>query len=172
MELLYKIIILIEDKRFYRHHGIDLFAILRAFFINLRHLSYRQGGSTITQQLARNIYLSSEKTVWRKLKEVFIAVWLEFNLTKAQILKTYVENVYMGHHQGKPIIGMENASLCFWGLKLEETNYVQKIILVAMLKGPNKYALGSQELRDRTACVWDKVNESRILRFDKHGYLL
>ncbi|HAA82823.1 MAG TPA: penicillin-binding protein, partial [Thermotoga naphthophila] len=85
-----------EDEEFYKHPGFDLMGFLRALIIDIKTLSFSQGGSTITQQLARTLYLSMDKSIVRKLKEIFISFWLERTRTKDEILEMYINSVYMG----------------------------------------------------------------------------
>src|SRR5262245_64851940 len=88
------VFIAIEDRRFYDHHGVDPFGIGRAFVANVLHRAVAQGGSTITQQLAKNLFLTQERTINRKLQEVLLALWLERKFSKTQILELYVNRVY------------------------------------------------------------------------------
>ncbi|MCC2098892.1 MAG: transglycosylase domain-containing protein, partial [Hyphomicrobiales bacterium] len=85
-----------EDRRFWSHYGIDPVGTLRALSANARASGVVQGGSTLTQQLAKNLFLSNERTIDRKVKEAFLAVWLEFRLSKREILKLYLDRAYMG----------------------------------------------------------------------------
>ena len=85
-----------EDRRFYEHFGIDIAGTFRALLTNAQAGGVRQGGSSITQQLAKNLFLSNERTIERKVKEAFLAVWLESRLTKNEILKLYLDRAYMG----------------------------------------------------------------------------
>ena len=91
-----KAFVAIEDRRFYRHHGIDPTGLTRAMLANLFHRSMSQGGSTITQQLAKNLFLSRNRKMMRKLQEVVLALWLEHKFTKAEILELYLNRVYFG----------------------------------------------------------------------------
>ncbi len=91
-----KAFIAIEDRRFYSHHGVDPFGIMRALHADVVRRGASQGGSTITQQLAKNLFLTQERTVSRKLQEVVLALWLEHKFTKAQILELYLNRVYFG----------------------------------------------------------------------------
>jgi penicillin-binding protein 1A len=86
----------IEDRRFYAHHGIDPWGILRAAAADVLHRGAAQGGSTITQQLAKNLFLTQERTVTRKLQEALLALWLEHKFSKQQILELYLNRVYFG----------------------------------------------------------------------------
>ncbi len=85
-----------EDRRFFDHYGIDLMGLSRALSQNMRANGVVQGGSTITQQLAKNLFLSNERTIERKVKEAFLALWLESNLSKKEILQLYLDRAYMG----------------------------------------------------------------------------
>src|SRR5690606_21790310 len=91
-----KAVLATEDRRFFDHWGIDLIGLVRAMSENVRANSVVQGGSSITQQLAKNLFLSTERTVERKIKEAFLAVWLEMNLSKKEILQLYLDRAYMG----------------------------------------------------------------------------
>src|SRR3546814_14292710 len=89
-------VIAVEDRRFYEHGGIDYRGLLRAVYVNLREGRIAQGGSTLTQQLAKNLFLSSDRTLKRKIQEVMLAFWLEHRFTKDQILTIYLNRVYLG----------------------------------------------------------------------------
>ena len=91
-----KAFVAIEDRRFYEHYGVDPLGIVRAFVANVLHRGVAQGGSTITQQLAKNLFLTQERTITRKLQEVLLALWLERKFTKTQILELYLNRVYFG----------------------------------------------------------------------------
>ena len=91
-----KAFIAIEDRRFYNHYGVDPYGIGRAFVANVLHRSVAQGGSTITQQLAKNLFLTQERTINRKLQEALLALWLERKFSKTQILEMYLNRVYFG----------------------------------------------------------------------------
>ena len=93
---LIKAVLATEDRRFYEHFGIDVIGTLRALMANARAGGVVQGGSSITQQLAKNLFLSNERSIERKIKEAFLALWLESHLTKNEILKLYLDRAYMG----------------------------------------------------------------------------
>lgn len=131
-------LIAIEDKRFYSHHGIDPKAILRAVF-SLASGSRVQGGSTITQQLIKNFYLSSERTLQRKLKEMVMAILLEAHYSKEEILETYINEVYFGQDKNRAIHGFGLASQFFFSQSIEQLEAQQSALLVGMLKGPAYY---------------------------------
>src|SRR5208283_2003311 len=91
-----KAVLATEDRRFFTHFGIDVVGTLRALTVNASVGGVRQGGSSITQQLAKNLFLSNERSISRKIKEAYLALWLEHHLTKRDILQLYLDRVYMG----------------------------------------------------------------------------
>ena len=131
-----KAFIAIEDRRFYSHWGIDPRGILRAFWQNLRHGGVRQGGSTITQQLAKGAFLNADRTAARKVREVLIAFWLEAWLTKNQILERYLSSVYFGDN----VYGLRAAARHYFSRAPEKLTVPQAAMLAAMLKAPSKLA--------------------------------
>ncbi|WP_240697384.1 transglycosylase domain-containing protein [Sporolactobacillus sp. THM19-2] len=128
--------IVTEDIRFYDHSGIDLRGISRAIVSNLLSGEKREGGSTITQQLARNAYLSNEKSWMRKAKEAAIAISLERRYSKKQILEMYLNQLYFGHG----IYGIQTASRFFFNKSADELNETEAALLAALPKGPNGYS--------------------------------
>lgn len=124
-----------EDRRFYDHFGIDLFGIARAMVVNVRAGGIVQGGSTITQQAAKNLFLTPERTLRRKLQEVVLALWLEAKFTKDQIFTIYLNRVYFG--QG--VYGIEAAARYYFGVPAQTLSVYHSAMLAGMLKGPNKY---------------------------------
>lgn len=124
-----------EDRRFYDHFGIDLISIGRAVFVNLWAGSIRQGGSTITQQAAKNLFLSPERTFKRKAQETILALWLEAKFTKDQIFTIYLNRVYFG----SGVYGVNGAAKHYFGVAATDLNTLQSAMLAGMLKGPNKY---------------------------------
>ncbi len=122
-----------EDDRFFSHHGIDLFGVARAVVANLRSLDTRQGASTITMQVARNYFLSREKTYTRKIKEALLAFRLERELTKAQILELYLNKIFLGHRA----YGFQAASYFYYDKPLDELNLAQFAMLAGLPKAPS-----------------------------------
>ena len=125
-----------EDRRFYTHFGIDVFGTFRALFENLRSDSVVQGGSSITQQLAKNLFLSNERTIDRKIKEAFLAMWLESNLSKHDILQLYLDRAYMGGGN----FGVAAASEFYFGKKVTDINLAEAAMLAGLYKAPARYA--------------------------------
>ncbi len=128
--------IAIEDRRFYRHVGIDPWGILRAAIRNTAAGGVRQGGSTITQQLAKLSFLSSDQTAGRKLRELFIALWLETWLSKEKILSRYLSNAYFGDN----VYGLRAASLHYFSKQPEKLSVAEAAMLAGLLKAPSRLA--------------------------------
>jgi penicillin-binding protein 1A len=126
----------IEDRRFYSHWGIDPRGIARAAWANVGSGGVRQGGSTITQQLAKNAFLDSDRTAARKIREVMIAFWLEAWLTKDEILSRYLSNVYFGDN----VYGLRAASKHYFGRAPEKMNIGQAAMLAGLVKAPSRLA--------------------------------
>ena len=127
--------IALEDKRFYSHHGIDYIRILGATLANIKSGTRAQGGSTITQQIVKNAFLTREKSFSRKLKEARLAVSLERRMSKDEILKTYLNMLYFGSGE----YGVKNAARRFFGCEVGELTVAQSAMLAGIVKSPTKY---------------------------------
>ncbi len=125
----------IEDRRFYSHWGVDPRGILRAAWHNLGSGGVREGGSTITQQLAKNAFLDSDRTAGRKIREAMIAFWLEAWLTKDEILSRYLSNVYFGDN----VYGITAASKHYFGRTPDKLNIGQAAMLAGLVKAPRAW---------------------------------
>jgi penicillin-binding protein 1B len=135
-------VLVTEDRRFFSHRGIDFRAVIRAIVIDLRHGKVRQGGSTITQQLARTLFLGSERTWGRKLRESFIALILETSYPKDRILEAYLNSVYMGTDGGIPVFGLGAAARHFLDKDLADVRLDEAALLAAAISGPNRIFSG------------------------------
>jgi penicillin-binding protein 1A len=135
-DYLIKSVLATEDRRFFDHFGIDIFGLMRAMSENARAGGVVQGGSTLTQQLAKNLFLSNERSIERKIKEAFLALWLEANLTKKQILATYLDRAYMGGGT----FGVAAAARFYFGKDVREVNLAEAAMLAGLFKAPAKYA--------------------------------
>ncbi len=133
-------IIATEDQAFYEHHGIQLWRIAGAFVANLRAGKVVQGGSTLTQQLVKNFYLTRERTLGRKLREVAMALLLERNHTKDEILEAYLNEVYMGQRGSIAIHGVGEAASHYFGKPPNELSLSEAALLAGLIKGPNAYS--------------------------------
>ena len=125
-----------EDRRFYEHFGIDVVGTLRALMSNAQGDRGTQGGSSITQQLAKNLFLSSERTLERKIVEAFLSLWLEWNYSKDQILKLYFDRAYMGGGN----YGVTAAAEFYFGKRVQDISLAEAAMLAGMFKAPGNYA--------------------------------
>ena len=137
--LLPQAIIGVEDKNFYTHYGVDFLSISRAVWINLKNRRITQGASTITQQLAKNFFLSREKTLRRKINELFMAMALELNYSKKDILEAYINEVYLGQDGNRAVHGFGLASVFYFGKSVRDLRAHEVALLVGLLKGPSYY---------------------------------
>jgi penicillin-binding protein 1A len=131
-----KAFLAIEDRRFYEHYGVDPFGIARAALANVLHRSVAQGGSTITQQLAKNLFLTQERTITRKLQEALLALWLERKFSKTQILEMYLNRVYFG----AGAYGIEQASQRYFGKSVRHITLAEAALLAGLVKSPSRLA--------------------------------
>lgn len=125
-----------EDRRFYYHFGLDPIGLFRAIVVNITQKGVVQGGSTITQQLAKNLFLSQERTLKRKIQEAILAMWLEYKLTKDEILASYMNRVYLG----AGTYGVEAASRVYFKKSADQISLQQAAILAGLLKAPSRYS--------------------------------
>lgn len=132
-------LIVVEDRNFLDHYGVSLKAILRAAWANLRAGQVVQGGSTITQQLVKNFYLSNRQTLTRKIKEAIMAVLLDAHYSKEAILEAYINEVYLGQDGGRAIHGFGLASYFYFSKPLQELRPHEIALLIGMVKGPSYY---------------------------------
>ncbi|NKB56340.1 MAG: PBP1A family penicillin-binding protein [Alphaproteobacteria bacterium] len=144
-------IIATEDRRFYQHFGMDIIGLFRAVLANLRAGGVVQGGSTITQQLAKNLFLTPERTLVRKIRELMLALWLEARLSKDEILTLYMNRVYLGAGS----YGVEAASQRYFGKSARRVSLQEAALLAGLLKAPSRYAPTNniKRSRDRAAQV-------------------
>jgi penicillin-binding protein 1A len=134
-EHLQKAVIAIEDNSFYQHFGIQLSGIVRSVMVNVLHKRYQQGGSTITQQLARNMFLTRRKTIERKIKEVILALQIEHTYTKKEILEMYLNQIYFGNGA----YGVESAARAYFGKHIQDLNLAECALLAGLPRAPNTY---------------------------------
>jgi penicillin-binding protein 1A len=129
-------VIATEDHRFYDHFGIDVIGLARAAYVNVRAGRVVQGGSTITQQLAKNVFLTHDRTLKRKIQETLLALWLERRFTKDQILTIYLNRVYLG----AGTYGVEAAARRYFGKSAREVTRLEAAMIAGLLKAPSRYA--------------------------------
>ena len=133
---LIKALLATEDRRFFEHFGLDIPGTFRALVANIRANDVVQGGSSLSQQLAKNLFLSSERSFVRKINEAFIALWLEARLTKREILKLYLDRSYMGGGT----FGVEAASQFYFGKTVRDINLAEAAMLAGLFKAPTRFA--------------------------------
>src|SRR5579871_1578260 len=158
---LIKAVLATEDRRFYEHFGIDVAGTMRAVVTNARAGGVVQGGSSITQQLAKNLFLSNERTIERKVKEAFLALWLETRLTKNEIFKLYLDRAYMGGGA----FGVDAAAQFYFGKSAREVNLAEAAMLAGLFKAPTKFAphINLPAARARANVVLDNLVEAGFM---------
>lgn len=150
-----------EDQRFYDHIGLDFQGTTRAMIENLRANDVVQGGSTITQQLAKNLFLTPDKTLKRKLNEAMLALWIELRRTKPEILKLYLDRAYLGGGT----YGVEAAAQFYFGKSIRNVTLAEAAMLAGLFKAPSKYAphVNIQAARGRAGVVLDRMVASGFI---------
>jgi penicillin-binding protein 1A len=128
--------IAIEDRRFYNHFGVDPVGLARAAVANVLHRGVSQGGSTITQQLAKNLFLTQQRTIWRKMQELVLALWLERKFSKTEILELYLNRVYFG----AGAYGVEAAAQRYFGKPARQVKVAEAAMLAGLVKSPSRLA--------------------------------
>ncbi|HZL30583.1 MAG TPA: penicillin-binding protein 1A [Pseudolabrys sp.] len=158
---LIKAVLATEDRRFYDHFGIDIGGTLRALVTNARAGGVVQGGSSLSQQLAKNLFLSNERTLDRKIKEAFLALWLESHLTKNEILKLYLDRAYMGGGA----FGVDAAAQYYFNKSARDVNLSEAAMLAGLFKAPTKFAphVNLPAARARANVVLDNLVEAGFM---------
>src|SRR5690606_104193 len=154
-------VIAVEDRRFYSHFGIDPLGLLRAAWVNLRAGRIVQGGSTITQQLAKNVFLTPERTVARKIQETLLALWLERRFSKDQILEIYLNRVYLG----AGTFGVDAAARRYFNKSARQVNVYEAAMIAGLLKAPSRFspARDPERAAQRAAIVLDSMVRAGFL---------
>jgi len=154
-----------EDRRFFEHHGIDPQGILRAIFANYQKGTIRQGGSTITQQLVKNTFLTSERSFSRKFSEAFLSLALERKMSKEEIFTLYCNEIYLGQYGLTGIHGVEQAARAYFDKDLKELNLQESAAIAAMIKNPNRFAphKNIQQAAERRNWIIDKMSELKLI---------
>ncbi|WP_139412946.1 transglycosylase domain-containing protein [Bartonella mastomydis] len=167
-----KAVLATEDRRFFDHWGIDFQGLTRAISQNMHAKGVVQGGSTLTQQLAKNLFLTNERTITRKIKEAYLALWLEANFSKKQILQLYLDRVYMGGNN----FGIAAAAKFYFGKNIRHISLNESAMLAGLFKAPTKYAPHSHLFAAQTRAnvvLSNLVNsgfmtESQIINAHRH----
>lgn len=166
--IFWKGLIGVEDQRYLDHHGVDIKSIFRAFVTNIRKMRFEQGGSTISQQLVKNLFLTNEKTFSRKLKEMVMSVYIESRFPKEKILEAYLNEVYWGALQGIKIKGILGASVFYFGKKPADITAFEGAILISLLKGPSYFSPLKKidRLKERSYVVYNKLIQENLISND------
>ncbi len=160
----------IEDRRFYDHRGFDMKGMARAVMVNVQSFSARQGASTLTQQLARNLYLTHERTWQRKIKEAMYTVQLEMNYSKDEILGMYLNQIYYGHGS----YGIEAAAMMYFNKHASELSLAESAMLAGIPKGPKYYSpyLNMKNAKDRQLTILQAMLEGGSITSDRRTPLM
>jgi penicillin-binding protein 1A len=158
---LIKAVLATEDRRFYEHFGIDIQGVFRAFVTNTQAGGVVQGGSTITQQLAKNLFLSNERTYERKINEAFLALWLEAHLPKNDILKLYLDRAYLGGGA----FGVDAAARYYFGKSVRDLTLAEAAMIAGLFKAPTKFSplINLPAARARANVVLDNLVENGFM---------
>ncbi len=158
-------VVVSEDKRFYSHAGIDLRGVMRAMARNVKAGGLREGGSTLTQQTVKNVFLSQQRTVWRKASEAFLAVLMDARYSKDQILEFYLNQIYLGQWGASSIGGVESAARFYFGKHAHELTLPEAATLAGMIPAPNAFSPhrnAKECLRRRNVVLKDMLTEKYI----------
>ena len=138
-----------EDNSFYEHYGFDPAGILRAIYVNLRHGQIRQGASTITQQLAKNYFLSPERSFQRKFNELLLAVIMELMYSKDTLLEIYLNEIYLGQNGSVAVNGIGEAAIFYFGKPVEQLSLIESATIAGLIKAPNHYSPHTDKTRSQ-----------------------
>jgi len=164
-EYLIHAVLTAEDNRFYEHHGVNLQAILRALYVNIRHGTIRQGGSTLTQQLAKSYFLTPERTFIRKSKELLMALIMEVMYKKKEILEIYLNEIYLGQKGSVSINGVGEASYFYFGKLVDNLSLAEAATIAGLIKSPGLYS----PYMNKTKC---RDQRNKVLHdMEKLGYI-
>ncbi|VAW53152.1 Multimodular transpeptidase-transglycosylase [hydrothermal vent metagenome] len=164
-DMFIKMLLLIEDRRFFSHWGIDPLSIARALIANIYSGKTVQGGSTLTQQLVKNLFLTQDKTLARKLNEAFMSILLEFYYDKKLILETYFNEIYLGQDGRRAIHGFGLASEFYFGKPLKKLSLDEMAVLIGMVKGASYYnpERNPAHARERRNVVLNTMQQSALI---------
>lgn len=154
-------VVAVEDSRFWKHKGIDYIGIGRALITDILHMKLKEGGSTITQQLAKIMFLTPEKTISRKIKEAYLAMKIENELSKEKILELYLNNVYFGHGA----YGVEMASRIYFGKSVSQISLPEAALLAGLIKAPNTYSPYNDlvKAKQRQEIVLERMEKEELI---------
>jgi len=158
-----------EDNRFFQHRGVDPKGIMRAIYTNIRYGSIRQGGSTITQQLAKNYFLSPDRTFIRKFNELLISITLEIKYEKEEILEIYLNEIYFGQKGNVSINGVGEAARFYFGKPVEKLTLEEDAVIAGIIKAPNHYSpyVNKEKCKQRRDVVLEAMYKKKWISFDE-----
>lgn len=158
-------IITVEDERFFRHRGIDPIAIARAALADILALKLAQGGSTLTQQLVKNFFLTSKKSIRRKIDEALMALILERKHTKGEILEAYLNEIYLGQRGPSSVTGVAEASKHYFAKDIHQLTLSESALLAGMIRSPAEYSplRNREKAKDRRNLVLKKMREANVI---------
>ena len=162
-----------EDRRFYHHWGLDILGMGRATMRNMRARTVVEGGSTITQQLVKNLFLSHERSIWRKFHEALLAVLVELRYSKDQILEFYLNQIYLGQRGSWSVCGVEEASLYYFNKHVQELTVPEAALIVGIIPAPNRispYRDPEAAIVRRNEVLQDMVEAGYISKEDARRY--
>ena len=164
-DMFVKMLLLIEDRRFFDHWGVDPRSIARALLVNIYSGQTLQGGSTLTQQLVKNLFLTQDKTIVRKLNEAFMSLLLELHYDKKLILETYLNEIYLGQDRQRAIHGFGLASEFYFGKSLKQLSIDEMAILIGIVKGASYYnpKRNPEHARERRNVVLNTMQQSGLI---------
>jgi penicillin-binding protein 1B len=163
--LLVKSILAVEDERFYSHSGVDPIGILRAMWVNVRRMSFQQGGSTLTQQLMKNFFLTDERTLSRKVPEAIMALIAERKYSKETILENYLNEIYLGQRGSQGIFGVSQAAQFYFAKPLSDLTLGESALMAGLIRAPNRlspYRSTDAAIKRRNV-VLTKLLDDRII---------
>ena len=163
--LLIKALIAMEDKEFYNHNGLSFRGIARAMLTNLKHFAWREGGSTITQQVVKNIFLSSKRSLSRKIPEALMSILLELHYEKDRILEAYLNEVYQGQDGSHGIHGVGMGAWFYFNRSLDQLNLAELATLVSVIRGASMYnpRRHPTQALDRRNLILSKMYEQKLI---------
>lgn len=166
--IFWKGLIGVEDQRYLDHFGVDFKSLFRALVTNLKTMRYTQGGSTISQQLVKNLFFTNEKTFTRKMKEMVVSIYIETQFPKEKILEAYLNEVHWGALQGIKMKGVLAASLFYFGKKPADITSYEGAILIGLLKGPGYFhpLKRLERLQERAEVVYTKLIKENFVAND------
>ncbi|MGH7816178.1 MAG: PBP1A family penicillin-binding protein [Candidatus Binatia bacterium] len=165
--LVVKTILALEDERFYHHFGVDPIGVLRAMWVNLRSMSFKQGGSTLTQQLVKNFFLSDERTMSRKIPEAVMAVIAERKYSKQTILENYLNEIYLGQRGSQGIFGVWEAAQFYFSKPLTDLTVGETALLAGLIPAPNRlspYKSAEAAIKRRNVVLAKLLDDKIITR--------